>query len=85
MTVLSEADELIYGDRNNDYGHPRDDFGRTARIWTAILGTEVNARQVALCLIGVKISRLCQTPDHRDSIVDIAGYAGCYDRVVTGE
>ena len=30
----------------------------------------------------VKIQRLVQTPDHRDSIVDIAGYARCYEKVL---
>ena len=29
-------------------------------------------------MIAVKLSRLCHTPNHRDSIVDIAGYSNCY-------
>jgi hypothetical protein len=26
-------------------------------------------------MIGVKMARLCTTPDHLDSLIDIAGYA----------
>jgi hypothetical protein len=42
----------------------------------------VSAEQVALCMMLVKISRLCQTPDHLDSVVDIAGYSRTYEMVI---
>lgn len=80
-SILLEAERLVHGDRNTSYGHPLQDFSRTAGIWSAILGIPVTAEQVALCMIGVKISRLCQTPGHRDSIVDLAGYAETYSMV----
>jgi hypothetical protein len=32
-------------------------------------------------MIGVKMSRLCATPWHHDSLVDIPGYAECYDMI----
>lgn len=73
-SILYEAHRLVHGDRNQSYGHPYDDFSRTARIWSAILGVEVSPAQVALCMIGVKISRECNKPN-RDNRVDIAGYA----------
>lgn len=81
-SVLHEAERLIHGARQGTYGHPADDFARTALHWQAVLGVEVSALQVALCMIGVKLSRLTTTPDHRDSIVDVAGYAGCYDLIL---
>jgi hypothetical protein len=73
--ILSEAATLVHGDRQTAYGHPRDDFARTAKIWEGILGVPVEPHQVALCMMGVKMSRLCKTPHHRDSWVDAAGYA----------
>jgi hypothetical protein len=73
-SILEEAQRLVHGDRGDDYGHPLDDFARTAQIWTAILGVEVTAEQVGLCMIGVKISRQCNRPK-RDNMVDAAGYA----------
>lgn len=73
-TALAEAERLVHGDRNKAYGHPKEDFGRTARIWSVILGIEVKPEQVALCMIGVKISREINQPK-RDNRVDICGYA----------
>lgn len=72
--VTLEAHGLVVGARGVAYGHPFHDFGRTAKIWSAILEIEVTPEQVGLCLIGVKISRHCNKPK-RDNLVDIAGYA----------
>jgi hypothetical protein len=79
-TVLEEAQRITSGARHGDYGHPRDDFARTARMWTGILagklrdGAEVTAADVPLCMIAVKLAR--QSHRHkRDNLVDVAGYA----------
>lgn len=69
------------GDRQKEYGHPRDDWTRTAKIWSGILGIDVTPEQAMLCMIGTKMSRLIHTPHHHDSMVDIIGYAICYDRL----
>lgn len=84
-TILQEAGRLTRGNRNADYGHPLDDFTRTAALWTAVLGTPVDYRQAIVCMMLVKISRLAHTPEHHDSIVDIAGYADCLDMAITKE
>lgn len=78
---LRVADDLIHGDRHNDYGHPYDDFGKTAQMWSAFLGVPVLREQVAAMMVMVKLSRLSNSPGHVDSWVDIAGYVGCADRV----
>lgn len=75
------AHDIAHGARQADYGHPLDDFSRTAALWGPILGVEVSAEQVALCMIQVKVSRLCNTPGHRDSIIDVAGYAQTLDLI----
>ena len=80
-TVLQEAQRLVYGDRQADYGHPMDDFTRTAAMWTAILGMPVTPEQVGLCMIAVKVSRQCNHPK-RDNMTDAAGYAGTVQMVV---
>ena len=79
-SVLDEAKRITGGVRHDDYGHPRDDFDRTARMWTGILadrlrdGAEVTAMDVPLCMIALKLAR--QVHRHkRDNLVDIAGYA----------
>lgn len=74
-TILQEAQRLVHGDRGEDYGHPAEDLQRTGRIWGAILGSEdVPAWKVALCMVGVKISREVNAPK-RDNLADLAGYA----------
>lgn len=80
-SILPEAQKLVHGKRNEDYGHPYHDFSRTAKIWSAILDKEVTPEQVALCMIGVKMSRECNKPK-RDNRVDMAGYAEALDMVV---
>lgn len=80
--ITTVAHNLVSGARGADYGHPLEDFTRTGKLWAAVLGIEeVTPEQVALCMAQVKISRLCQTPTHRDSIVDIAGYAETLDMI----
>ena len=74
QSVLIESQGLVHGDRNASYGHPLDDFTRTAKMWSAILRCEVKPEQVGLCMIAVKLSRECNKPK-RDNLVDIAGYA----------
>lgn len=79
-TILEEAQRLVYGARNDSYGHPADDYTRTAAIWSAILGVPVTAAQAALCMVGVKISRECHAPK-RDNRTDGAGYFAVVDRI----
>ena len=79
-TILQEAQRLVHGDRQADYGHPLDDFTRTAAMWSAILGYRVTAEQVGLCMCAVKISRECNRPK-RDNLTDLAGYAATVQMV----
>lgn len=80
--IETHAQKLVRnGARQAAYGHPRHDFERTAKIWSGILGTDVAAEDVALCMVGLKMSRLKSTPHHGDSVVDAAGYIICYDRL----
>ena len=88
-SILEEAQGLVYGDRQGDYGHPRQDFTRTALLWTGVLmhklaeGEHITPEDVALCMVQVKISREVNKPK-RDNRVDGAGYLLCLDRLETG-
>jgi len=86
--LKAEALALVDDERGPVYGPPEEDFSRAGRIWGAILDKwrdsgepDVPPELVALCLIGVKQSRLVETPSDHDSAVDISGYAQCLDRV----
>lgn len=71
--VLREADGLINGDRQKQYGTPQENHARIAKGWEVILKTSVTPDQVALCMAWLKIARLAEGP-HRDSYVDGAAY-----------
>jgi nucleoside 2-deoxyribosyltransferase len=79
--VAQEADGLVNGDRQATYGHPSVDFGRTADFWTTRLqhkladGERITSADVPALLRLLKESRLVESPRHRDSLVDICGYA----------
>lgn len=73
LQILDKARALVYGDRQKDYGHPADDYGRTARLWSALLGVEITPVQAALCMVLVKLSREMNAPK-ADNLVDAHGY-----------
>lgn len=77
--ILSESERLINGDRAKDYGDPNENFGRIAGLWNAQFANKLTepftAQDVAYALIHLKMSRLANTPGHRDSLIDICGYA----------
>lgn len=83
--MLQRAHLLINGDRQSDYGDKLQNFSQIAMLFQGTLATKllpdatITAEDVALLMIQVKIARLAKSPDHKDSILDVAGYAGCYD------
>lgn len=83
-TILDEAARITSQDRRKEYGPVATSFTRIALMWEAILGVSVSPRQVALCMIALKISRDCAGAK-RDNLVDIAGYARTAEMLEDGE
>ena len=79
-SFLLEALDLIEGERAESYGDAKENHARIAAMWSALLEKEVTPNQVYLCLIAVKMSRLVESPRHRDSWLDIAGYAALAEK-----
>lgn len=84
-TLLETALELTGGDRKENYGDAKGNHERIAALWSVILGQDVTYQQVIQCMVAVKLARICETPDHRDSWVDVAGYAQVWDKAQHGE
>lgn len=80
-SYLAEAAKVINGTRAEDYGSAETNFKRIADMWSAILGHPITVEQFAQCMIALKLGRLSNSPDHRDSWVDIAGYVGCMGQI----
>ena len=85
MSVLKEANAIIYGDREKTYGHPAKNLKTIAVMWNAYLDaktgeTKLNAKDVAGLMMLVKVARFANDPEHRDNLVDICGYAALVER-----
>ena len=72
---LLDACKVALNSRGQHYGKVLENHSRIAKIWSLIIGSDITEEQVALMMVGLKVARLIETPDHQDSILDIAGYA----------
>lgn len=84
-SLLQRADDLINGHRQQDYGDKLQNFSQIAMMIQGVLAhkllpsSAISPEDVAAIMICVKLSRVAKSPDHTDSWLDIAGYAGCVD------
>lgn len=72
MTILDEAKNAVYGDRQADYGTVTQNFNTIAKLWSGVLKIDVTPEQVGLCMVQVKVARQMYKPK-RDNLVDGAG------------
>jgi hypothetical protein len=82
--ILTEALSAVTARR----GSPSENFTRCAEHWNSYLRSKglqasLGPLDVALMMVLVKVSRLEETPTHRDSWVDIAGYADCAGEILS--
>lgn len=81
-TILDTAKSLIYGDREKDYGKTSDNFADIAKGWEVITKATITPEQVGLMMAWLKICRANKDNcEKRDSLVDLAGYAGCIEKI----
>lgn len=91
-SIAQEAHRLVNGDRQSDYGHPRDNYEIVAALFNGYIGgvmlrdggdwnglTPADAAQLMLLL---KVARFATGAQKRDTVVDEAGYAEVTARVV---
>ena len=88
--ILREAESLINGDRQDQYGPPSQSFSRIAAVMTQFLGDKLREgvtlepHDVALFYIAGKGCRAGVSPDRRDTWVDLAGFAALGGEVAPG-
>lgn len=74
-TILEEAQRHVYGDRAASHGPFDRNFEICAQMYNAWTGGLVSSADVAKILICLKAARHQCNPEHRDNLVDLAGYA----------
>ena len=84
MSVLKEANTIIYGDREKTYGHPAKNLQAIATMWDVYINNTnsdtITAKDVAAMMMLVKVARFANDPTHRDNLIDICGYAALIER-----
>lgn len=88
-TILEEAQRIVHGARNRDYGHPIDNHGTTAAFFEAFFEATTRTRgKLAVtpedvCFLNIlqKISRAANGRLTRDTLVDTSGYAANIEMV----
>ena len=70
-----EAQRIVHGARNQDYGSPLDNHSRTAALWSAFMGVDFTAEQICALNILQKMSRWATGRLTRDTLVDLCGYS----------
>lgn len=73
--ILSRADGLVSTERAAQWGDARDTHGEIAELWSAYLGMNLFAKDVAALMILLKLVRAKRSPESEDSYFDMAGYA----------
>ena len=74
QAMLEHAADIL-AERSKTYGYPRQSMSAIAARWSITLGRAVTPAEVVLCLMDLKLARLQRDPAHRDSMVDLIGYA----------
>ena len=86
LALLQEAIDLTGGDRAKDYGDAVANHQHIAKIFNAITGHNLTARDMALIHTCTKLSRGQTSPTKRDHYVDRMAYAGIeYECVMSEE
>lgn len=75
--ILTQANVIINGEREGQYGSPEDSFRKIAGMWSAYLGVPLQEHDVAAMMVLLKIARVAGGAYKEDNWIDIAGYAAC--------
>ncbi len=81
MTAILDHAGGVIADRRTTYGDPAKSMAIVAARWSITLGHAVTPAEVMLCMLDLKLTRLAHDPTHRDSVVDVIGYAALLPEV----
>ena len=61
--------------RDIEYGSPNVSMLRISKLWSEYLGYPIDPHEVAVCMLLVKVSRISEQAEHKDSYYDLINYA----------
>ena len=69
--------DKILSERQDEYGDATANFRKIGVVWGQLLDLpySLDATQVAQMMIALKLVRISANPNHKDSWLDIQGYA----------
>jgi hypothetical protein len=89
--ILDAARAAVTTDRQTDYGSPENSFQGIADYWNTRLhhrgllaqGAKLDAAEVGILLMLMKVARQEVSPGKADHYVDMGGYAACAGEIAT--
>jgi hypothetical protein len=82
-SILTEAENIVNGDRNVQYGNPNEAFKEYSNILETTFGIKLTPTEICKVQIAIKLGRL-KYKHKRDSVVDLCGYAEILNRLEDG-
>ena len=80
QSILDEAEEIVNGSRQSDYGDANESFSRIATIASVMTGKDLSPEDCCAVMMAVKLVR--ESFNHkRDNLVDLCGYAELLNRL----
>jgi hypothetical protein len=81
--LLDQAKEIVTKDRNLTHGEARHNFALVATYWSAHLGIELDATDVAIMMTLFKLARAKHNRSNLENWVDGIGYLACGGEIAT--
>ena len=83
--ILQHAYQIVNQDRQNTYGHPKDDYTKVVNIYQTLTGKQLTLTEALLFMVSVKLARLKTNLDqghlHYDTLLDTIGYLTCINMI----
>lgn len=80
QSILLQADKIVNGDRNEQYGDPNVAFEEYRTILKATFGIDLTSAQICKVLMAIKLGRM-KYKYKEDSLVDLCGYTEILNRL----
>jgi hypothetical protein len=86
MNAIEEANKIIYGDREQTYGHPSVNLVKIAEQWSLYIQQKymadcvLNAEDVCWMMAQLKMVRQMNA-NKKDNLVDAIGYIALIERI----